>query len=154
MPIPTLDVLVLSDLHYVREADHVCPIEQRKCALGVTLVERAFERMWDRGVDVVLVIVLGDVVDNGEANGADVDFAAVAEAVRGPGIPVLAVPGNHDGDTARFYRTFGCSSGVHEVGDYRFLLFDDDVGPGAGKLQRNGFTDAGAAAGNDCFFPF
>jgi 3',5'-cyclic-AMP phosphodiesterase len=127
---PSLDVLVLSDLHYVREADHVCPIEQRRCALGVTLIERAFERMRDRGIDVGLVAVLGDVVDNGEANGAEKDLTAVAEAVHRPGIPVLAVPGNHDGSPARFYRTFGCSSGINDIGGYRFLLFADDVGPG------------------------
>ena len=127
---PSLDVIVLSDLHYVREADHVCPIERRKSALGVAFVERAFGCLRDRGVDVGLVVVLGDVVDNGEADGADKDLAAVAGAVRGPGIPVLAVPGNHDGSTARFYRTFGCSPGNHEIGGYRFLLFADDVGPG------------------------
>jgi len=127
---PSLDVLVLSDLHYVREADHVCPIEQRKCALGVTLVERAFGCLRERGVDVGLVVVLGDAVDNGEADGADRDLAAVAGAVRRPGILVLAVPGNHDGSTARFYRTFGCSPGHHEIGGYRFLLFADAIGPG------------------------
>jgi predicted MPP superfamily phosphohydrolase len=127
---PSLDVLVLTDLHYVNEADHVCPIEQRKCALGVTLVKRAFEWARDRGVDVELVVVLGDVVDSGEASGADSDLAAVVEAVRRPGIPVLAVPGNHDGSTARFCDAFECSPGIHEVGGYRFLLFADDVGLG------------------------
>ena len=84
MTSPSLDVLVLSDLHYVHEADHVCPIERRKCALGVAFVERAFDCLQKQGVDVGLVVVLGDVVDNGEANGADRDLAAVAKAVREP----------------------------------------------------------------------
>jgi predicted phosphodiesterase len=128
MPYPSLDALVISDLHYVQKADHVCPIERRKTDLGPLLVKGAFWRLRDDGVDVDVVVVLGDVVDNGLADGAGEDLEEVAEATRELGVPVLAVPGNHDGEYERFVELFGCSPGLHEVGGYGFLVFHDHVG--------------------------
>jgi predicted MPP superfamily phosphohydrolase len=125
---PSLDVLVLSDLHYVHAADHVCPIPRRKSALGVSLVERAYAQLERLGLSVDLAIVLGDVVDNGEAVGADADLTAVADALHAPGLPVLAVPGNHDGDAARYARIYDCPPGLHTVGGYGFLVYHDVVG--------------------------
>ena len=127
---PSLDVLVIADLHYVDKADHVCPIEWRKSDLGPLLVKGAFQRLCDDGVDVGLAIVLGDVVDNGLADGAGEDLEAVAKTARGLGVPVLAIPGNHDGDYRRFATVFGCDPGLHEVGGYGFLVFHDRVGGG------------------------
>jgi 3',5'-cyclic AMP phosphodiesterase CpdA len=126
----SLDALVIADLHYVDKADHVCPIERRKSDLGPLLVKRAFQRLRDDGVDVGLVVVLGDVVDNGLADGAGADLEAVAETARGLGVPVLAVPGNHDGEYGRFTTAFACAPGLHEVGGYGFLVFHDHVGGG------------------------
>jgi hypothetical protein len=54
----------------------------------------------------------------------------MAEAARQRGVPVLAVPGNHDGDYARFAGIFGCGPGLHRVGEYGFLAFHDQVGEG------------------------
>ena len=126
----SLDVLVIADLHYVDKADHVCSIERRKSDLGPLLVKGAFQRLRDDGVDVGLAILLGDVVDNGLADGAGADVEAVAETARGLGVPVLAVPGNHDGEYGRFATAFACGPGLHEVGGYGFLVFHDHVGDG------------------------
>jgi predicted MPP superfamily phosphohydrolase len=130
MASPALDVLVLSDLHYVREADHVPVIKERDTTLGLVLLRGAFSRLREQGVEVGLVVILGDVVDNGLADGAEVDLAAVAREVRRPGLPMLAVPGNHDGHFERFARILDCGPGMHEIGGYGFLLFHDRVGKG------------------------
>ena len=122
-----LDALVLADLHYVREANHVCPIEKRQSALGPVLLRGAFRRLQDEGIDVGAIIILGDVVDNGLADGAELDLAAVAEEARALGVPVLAVPGNHDGDFERFARIWECQPGLHEVCGYGFLVFHDHI---------------------------
>jgi len=126
----SLDALVISDLHYVDRAEHVCPIEVRRTGLGPALVHAALENLDSLGVHVDLSIILGDIVDNGLAPGAEEDLAAVAGALREARVPVLAVPGNHDGEYARFAGVFGCRAGLHVVGGYGFLIFHDQVGEG------------------------
>jgi predicted MPP superfamily phosphohydrolase len=128
-----LDALVISDLHYVDQADHVCPIEARRSDLGPALVHAALRNLDSAGVHVDLSIILGDVVDNGLARGAGEDLAIVAAAARqalSERVPVLAVPGNHDGDCERFAEIYACRPGLHAVGGYGFLVFHDLVGEG------------------------
>ena len=128
-----MDALVISDLHYVGQAEHVCPIVERRTELGPALMRAALERLDAAGIGLDVVIVLGDVVDDGLARGAEEDLALVAasaRAVRQAGVPVLAAPGNHDGDYGRFAEIFGCRPGLHEVKGYGFLVFGDEVGEG------------------------
>jgi 3',5'-cyclic AMP phosphodiesterase CpdA len=125
-----IDALVISDLHYVRRADHVCPIAWRRSDLGPLLVRDAYQCLCARGIDIDVLVVLGDVVDNGLADGAEHDLEEVAEATRSLAVPVLAVPGNHDGPYDRVTSIFGCRPGLHEVGGYGFLVFHDYVGKG------------------------
>jgi predicted MPP superfamily phosphohydrolase len=125
-----LDLLVISDFHYVRVADHVCPIEVRKSHLGPVLLREALLRLRREGIGPRLVIILGDVVDNGLAAGAERDLECVAAEARAVGVPVLALPGNHDGDYERFVEILGCRPGLHEIHGYGFLLFHDCVAGG------------------------
>ncbi|MBN1641614.1 MAG: metallophosphoesterase [Anaerolineae bacterium] len=125
-----LDALVVADVHYVDQADHVCPLAWRKCALGRVLLERAYRALRAQGVAIDVAILMGDAVDNGRAAVAERDLAAVAEMMRSWGAPLLAVPGNHDGDAGRFAATMGCAPGLHEVAGYGFLVYADRVGEG------------------------
>lgn len=131
MAAPSIDAMVVSDLHYVCEADHVCPIAWRHSELGLLLLERAYQALVKRGVDLDLVILLGDAVDDGQAGGAERDLAAIATTLHGWGLPVLAVPGNHDADPARYAMIMGCAPGLHAIGGYGFVVHHDHVGPGA-----------------------
>jgi hypothetical protein len=126
----SLDMLVISDLHYIGQADHVCPIAERKCSLGLSLLRGALARLREEGIELGLVILLGDLIDNGLANGADQDLMAIAQATRHTGLPFLAVPGNHDGDFERLVRIFNCAPGLHEIGGYGFLVLHDQVDKG------------------------
>jgi predicted MPP superfamily phosphohydrolase len=125
----SLDILVLSDLHYIHIADHTCPIPERQCHLGPSLVRVALQQLRQDGVEPDLLVLLGDLVDDGDADGAEADLAAIAEVAQEAELPVLAVPGNHDGDLEQFARQFRCDSGLHESGGYGFLVFHDDVAP-------------------------
>ena len=125
---PALDILVAGDLHYVKEADHRFLIPERKTGLGPVLLRKALQRLRRLDIEVDLVVLLGDMVDNGMAPGADTDLAAVAAEVHALEIPTLAVPGNHDADHAAFARAFGVGPGLHEVGGYGFLVFHDPAG--------------------------
>ena len=120
-----LDILVLADIHFVGAAAHVCPDPIRHCRLGQMLARKALWRLKHLGIMPGLIIVLGDLVDDGDKPGAEADLTALAGELLKTGIPVLAVPGNHDGDPDRVARIFGCAPGVHLVDDYAFLLFHD-----------------------------
>jgi predicted MPP superfamily phosphohydrolase len=126
----SLDALVVADVHYIDQADHVCPLAWRKCAQGRALLEEAYRALVARGVEIDVAILMGDAVDNGDAPGAERDLVAVVEAMRAWGAPLLAVPGNHDGDPARYAEITGCAPGLHEVAGYGFLVFADRVGAG------------------------
>jgi predicted MPP superfamily phosphohydrolase len=129
MTTTSLDILVLSDLHYIGVADHTCPIPQRKCQLGPALIQAAFRQFRQEGIEPELLILLGDLVDDGLAEGAEADLSTVAEAAQETGLPLLVVPGNHDGDFDEFARLYGCGPGLHEIGGYGFIAFHDEVAP-------------------------
>jgi histidinol phosphatase-like PHP family hydrolase/predicted MPP superfamily phosphohydrolase len=110
-----LDLLILADIHYVDEAQHTCRIPKRRTELGLELVRRVWNRAVRSGRPDA-VVLMGDLVDNGDADGADKDLARLCDELADKGVPVLVVPGNHDGDYERLFRIFG------KTGDsYRFL---------------------------------
>ena len=125
-----LDALVVSDLHYVRLAQHVPTIAKRRSELGRAMLRATFQRMQEGGIAIDLAIVLGDVVDDGKAVGAERDLTEIARELHSLGVPVLAVPGNHDGDLQRYGAIFGNGPGLFRVRDHGFYVFRDWIGPG------------------------
>lgn len=125
-----MNILTVGDLHYVNHAQHAIRNPARKGALGCLLLHRAFHEMVRLKRAPDLVVLLGDLVDSGTAPGVEEDLEEVAREAAKCGVPVLAVPGNHDGDQERFVRIFGTTPGLHELGDYGFLVFHDRVGEG------------------------
>ncbi len=117
IPHTPLDVLLVSDLH---DAAPAAPASIE----GAVLLRKAFRRLRAVGVEVNLLIILGDVT----AKGAENRLRAVAEEASRADTPVLAIPGNHDGDIQRFAEMFDCQPGLHEINGYGFLLFHDTVG--------------------------
>lgn len=124
-----LDMLVVSDLHYVNKSEHVCRIAARQGKLARVLLRKCLHRMHHLGIRPGLVVVLGDLVDNGLAPGAGQDLAELAETLKTMSVPALVVCGNHDGDPARFETLFG-APGLHEIAGYGFLVFNDLVAEG------------------------
>ncbi len=123
-----LDILILADIHYVGSAQHECPIPKRRAELGLELVRRAWERAQRNGVPDA-VVLMGDLVDNGDADGADQDLERLRDALAEMGLPMLVVPGNHDGDAERLLRIFGDKAGLHELKGCQVLTFADRYGP-------------------------
>ena len=118
-------LLVLTDAHNDSLADPSAPTG-RNCRLGNELVHRAInDALRLGGFDAIAI--MGDMVDRGQLSSAADDLQAVAaEIARAvPGVPVLAVSGNHDGHAQRFKTIFGQSHDVVELGGYRFILFSE-----------------------------
>lgn len=121
----SLDLLVIADPHFVGAADAPSGHPNRHARLGQLLLRKALARLRRLDVEPGLIVLLGDLVDDGSRPGSEADLLTLAGEAHRTGIPVLAVPGNHDGDAARLARIFGCDPGIHRVGGFVFLLFQD-----------------------------
>jgi histidinol phosphatase-like PHP family hydrolase/predicted MPP superfamily phosphohydrolase len=124
----TLNLVIIADIHYVDQADHICPIPTRNAPLGRELIQRVWRRIQRKSLPDVLVL-MGDLVDNGKAPGAEQDLAALKAELEDTGVPVLVVPGNHDGDPDRLLRLFGDRPGLHQINGYLLMTFVDRYDP-------------------------
>jgi histidinol phosphatase-like PHP family hydrolase len=117
-------MLVITDLHYVNRAGAACGEPGRLGRLALEWTKRAVaDALRTDRLDVI--VVLGDVVDDGNAPGAAEDMAEFAAVLRQAGPPVIAVPGNHDGAPERVLDAFGDRVGAHLVGGYCLYSFAD-----------------------------
>jgi histidinol phosphatase-like PHP family hydrolase len=123
-----MELLLIADTHYVRRAQHVCPIPERQAGLGRELVQRVRLRAAREG-PVDAVVLMGDLVDNGEAPGAEKDLQALAEEVRKFEAPAIVVPGNHDGSADRLLGLLGDHTGVHRLRGYQLVTLADAYRP-------------------------
>ena len=85
--------------------------------------------------DARFILLLGDLTPSGLRE----QYDSVVAAMDGKGIPVYAVPGNHDvmnGGAARFVGAFGALDGAFDYGGVRFVLLD---------TSSQAFTDRAAA---------
>ncbi|NQT50878.1 metallophosphoesterase, partial [bacterium] len=131
----SLTLLVLADLHYVGEASHQCPIPTRQAALGLELAQRAIRRTL-RHVRPDALVLLGDLVDNGLAPGAQHDMEAIAHALEEFGLPILVAPGNHDVAADLVAHVFGHGRGLHVVNGYPIILLASDYGEDGSTTYR------------------
>ena len=121
----TLRLLVIADVHFVGAARHECAVPARRAALGLELVQRVAEYVRDNGLAPDAVVLLGDLVDDGNAAGAVHDLKAVRDAAARLGVPVVAVPGNHDGVRAQFEAVFGGAPAPLELNGSLLFPFAD-----------------------------
>ncbi len=142
----SMALLVLTDVHYHSKkpapgpADlaaavaHPGPAGERRGDLGLQLVRRALDDA-SHLTHLNAILALGDLVDNGAAPGAVADLAELRAELARPGLPVLAVRGNHDADLPvagppgeKVHRTV--------LGGYQFLVFTDPY-DAAGHTTRS-----------------
>ena len=116
-----LRILAVSDTHFVRSARVEAGPGNR---LAVEWVMRAVEQAKREG-PLDAIVLLGDLVADGSAHGADLDLAEMAAALRGAKLPVIAVPGNHDPEPEKFFQILGDAPGVHRVKGYVLYSFAD-----------------------------
>ena len=127
----SLRLLVLADAHYSTGGPNAFTPPQRRIELGRELVRRAIEDARRRGGFDVICLV-GDMMNDHAAPTARADLLALRQEIAqgAPDVPLLAVPGNHDGDPGRLMSIFDQPAGMQEIGGYRFFAFCDAYGPG------------------------
>lgn len=125
MPEESLNVLVATDLHYttrpIDDPDH----PGRDYAIGPRLLEQAVKDLTSDGVELAAVALLGDLVHGAETDEAadECELWDLLDAVRGLGLPLLTVRGNHDPTGFRW--SDAVATGAWDVGHATFLLFND-----------------------------
>jgi histidinol phosphatase-like PHP family hydrolase/calcineurin-like phosphoesterase family protein len=118
-----LNVLVITDIHYIGCADHVCKAQKRRATFALELVQRVLRSVDEKIID--LILLMGDLVDKGDAPGAEKDIKVLASILKTTGKPVIVVPGNHDGSPESVFKAFDDYEGIHEVKGYQFISFND-----------------------------
>jgi len=132
-------LLIIADVHYApgaAGADVNHPA--RRVDIALELLRRAVDDARHRG-PVDAIALMGDMLNDGTAlereGGRLAMSAALADVWRvldqaAPGVPVLAVPGNHDGDYGTYFAALGAKPGVQEIGGYRFVTIADRYATG------------------------
>ena len=122
---PSLTLLAIADPHYTGLARQTAQPPQMRGELARTLLNKVFVRLSHMGIKPDATVVLGDLIENGADRGADLDLLTMLGELSRSGIPVLALPGNHDAEPAAFNALFDTAPGLHEIGGYGFLVFND-----------------------------
>jgi histidinol phosphatase-like PHP family hydrolase len=125
-------LLVIADAHCATSPAEVSPEhESRRSLLGSELLTRAIESARQTG-GFDAIALLGDLLNDGAQPQSDATLDAVAKQIRDQAgdVPLLIVPGNHDGDATRLMRAFNQQPGGRRLGPYRFYTFADSYAEG------------------------
>ena len=111
-------LLIIADVHHA--AAGAAPSHpRRRVELAAELLRRAIEdtkhRFCETGGAIDAIALMGDLLDDGSqsnpASQANLEQLRDVLAAAAPEVPLLVVPGNHDGDAERMLRTFGSARG-------------------------------------------
>ena len=120
-----MTLLAVSDLHYTGLARQTAQQPPLRGELARTLLNKVFLRLERMGIKPDLTVLLGDLVENGADRNADLDLVTLHGELTRSGIPVLPLPGNHDAEPAAFNSFFNTAPGLHEIGGYGFIVYND-----------------------------
>ncbi len=154
-----LTIGVIADVHY--GDDH--PGSKRRCSIADILLRRAVRRM-NCMVRPDVVLLLGDLVDDGNAACAEERLRTLHGILEELECPYMAIPGNHDGDPELFFKVFSRPRPIADIGGFRFLAFVDSEEPGHNafrstadierfRVAREGYGGPLVALQHVCLFP-
>ena len=120
-------IAVISDLHFVEDEPEACGT--RRGHIADILFLRAVHR-FNRMICPDVVVLLGDVLNDGDAPSAPGPLGRMRDIADLVVSPVIAMPGNHDGNPDAFYSVFDRPEPSVDVEGVRFLPFVDPEEPG------------------------
>jgi putative hydrolase len=144
---PIFRLLAIADPHVALSGRDTAAVPPKRGGMpGLELLRRAIEDARSRG-GFDAVALMGDILNDGNSPDAEMTLRQVAAllARAAERIPLLVVPGNHDGNADRLLNLVNARAGGHEVAGYRFFVFADRYGEGdicarSGSDQR-AFSD-------------
>lgn len=124
-------IAVLSDLHYSGRA----AVGPRRTDIADVLLAEAVSQL-EHTIRPDLVVVLGDLIDDGEAPESRRYLSVVRAVLDDLSCPTIVIPGNHDGDPDAFYTVFDRPDAIVDVAGLRVLPFVDSEEPGYNASRR------------------
>lgn len=118
-----MDILILSDLHYTPDSDGM-DLQRNDCLTPV-MIQKALRRLRQKQIEPDLILMLGDLLEEGEHQEAGKRLESLAGTLASCAIPFLVVGGNHDGSPERVAEIFSTPAGLHRIGEYGFVVFSD-----------------------------
>ncbi len=118
-------ILALSDLHYSNLSRNQLRSYNPHGALAATLLKKVFLRLEHLGRRPDLVVITGDLLQGDTSRNAELDLITLKGVLTRSGIPCLTLPGNHDPASATFNRIMGTQPGLHTIGGYGVIVFND-----------------------------
>jgi histidinol phosphatase-like PHP family hydrolase len=125
-------LLVIADPHVALSPRDVAATPgKRNGGMGLELLRRAIEDARQRGGFDALAL-MGDILNDGTSPDAPATLTRIAAELQkaAANVPLLVVPGNHDGEPGRLLEVLGARPGGHEIGGCRFYVFGDRYGAG------------------------
>lgn len=126
-------ILALSDLHYSALSRNQIPKYSQYSALAATLLKKCFLRLEHMGQKPDLIVIAGDLLQGDKSSNAELDLITLKGVLTRSGIPYLTLPGNHDLKQESFNRIMGTQPGLHKVGGYGVIVFNDLFEEDAGQ---------------------
>ncbi|MDD3725713.1 MAG: metallophosphoesterase [Candidatus Ratteibacteria bacterium] len=120
-----IKLLTIGDIHYSTKP---AEIPHRKAEYGLELLKRALKRStWEEKPDVI--VIPGDII-NEISEGMEVLLLEVKKSLDATKIPVVCIPGNHDGNYEKFFNVMGETTGAHFIKNFIIYSFADAYGEG------------------------
>ncbi len=126
-------IAIIADSHFSRDQEMTCG--RRHTGMAAVILRRAVFRL-NRLIKPDVTILLGDLINNGNGTQATEDLQLVLEQIQLCKSPVIALPGNHDGDPENFYKVFPRPPAILELGNVRFVNNIDAERPGYNAFRN------------------
>ncbi len=115
-----MKILLIGDLHY--RSNGISLIPERKTKYGLEFLRRIKRRIEE--VDVV--IIAGDILDDGENPNAEKEYKEIKNVLEDfSAKKILVAFGNHDKNPEKFYEIFGEESRYFLYDNFLFYVFCD-----------------------------
>ena len=131
-----LKILLIADIHYINRAKTSCLLPERKTKFGLEFLQRIRNRILAEKNKPDAIILLGDLIDNGLASGAEHDLKALKQEIEKFKIPAFYILGNHDGEYSKFYSIFPEPPNPYFINNYLLYLFTDSYQKGDFCFRR------------------
>lgn len=143
-----LKIAAIADTHYAKGDLASCG--KRRTAIADILLLRAVHRL-NRFIRPDVTLLLGDLIDRPAGERAPDELARLREIADLLKSPVIAIPGNHDGDIDQFHGVFPRPEPVTDIAGVRFVVFLDPEEPhyNARRTERDLKLMASVRSGHD-----
>jgi histidinol phosphatase-like PHP family hydrolase/predicted phosphodiesterase len=133
-------IAIIADSHFSSNTAISCG--KRQCGIADIIMRRAAFRI-KRLIKADVVLLLGDLVNDGDDSSAGDELATLSKHLKVLDIPVIALPGNHDGSHDVFYEHFPKPAAISDVAGVRFITNVEH------DEERPGYNAWRAPAGRD-----